>query len=284
MNDYLNYIRFDPYFRAHHHGELTFSMVYAYSEKFMLVFSHDEVVHGKASLLGKMPGEREQKFANLRLTYAYMMTHPGKKLLFMGQDLGEFDEWNENRCVEWELMETPEHKGIAALVRDLNHLYRTMPELYAMDDSPDGFEWINHISWEECFLTYLRKGTNENELLLIAANFSGVEKEITTGVPLPGKYKEILNSDDVKYGGTGLVNGRVKRSKEREWDDRPHSVTLKLAPLSVSILKYIPLTSKEQDGEAAAAQRTGGKDTSQGSKKTESKKRTAAKGTAKKSR
>lgn len=284
MNDYLNYIRFDPYFRAHHHGELTFSMVYAYSEKFMLVFSHDEVVHGKASLLGKMPGEREQKFANLRLTYAYMMTHPGKKLLFMGQELGEFDEWNENRCVEWELLEAPEHKGIAALVRDLNHLYRTMPELYAMDDSPEGFEWINHISWEECFLTYLRKGSKENEMLLIAANFSGVEKEITTGVPLPGKYKEILNSDDVKYGGTGLVNGRVKRSKEKEWDDRPHSVTLKLAPLSVSILKYIPLTPKERDGEAAAAQRTGGKGTSQGSKKTESKKRTAAKGTAKKSR
>ena len=153
-----------------------------------------------------------------------------------------------------------------------------------MDDSPEGFEWINHISWEECFLTYLRKGPNENEMLLIAANFSGVEKEITTGVPLPGKYKEILNSDDVKYGGTGLVNGRVKRSKEKEWDDRPHSVTLKLAPLSVSILKYIPLTPKERDGEAAAAQRTGGKGTSQGSKKTESKKRTAAKGTAKKSR
>lgn len=285
MNDYLNYIRFDPYFRAHHHGELTFSMVYAYSEKFILVFSHDEVVHGKASLLGKMPGEREQKFANLRLTYAYMMTHPGKKLLFMGQDLGEFDEWNENRCVEWELMEVPEHKGIATLVRDLNHLYRTMPELYAVDDNPEGFEWVNHISWEECFLTYLRKGRKENELLLIAANFSGIEKEITAGVPLPGKYKEIFNSDDVKYGGTGLVNGRVKRSKEKEWDDRPHSVTIKLAPLSLSILKYIPLKEEPGKEAAAATEKKGGKGTSL-TPKTEEKiagNKPAGKGTAKKS-
>lgn len=273
MNDYLNYIRFDPYFRAHHHGELTFSMVYAYSEKFMLVFSHDEVVHGKASLLGKMPGEREQKFANLRLTYAYMMTHPGKKLLFMGQDLGEFDEWNENRCVEWELMEIPEHKGISAVVRDLNHLYRTMPELYAADDSPEGFEWVNHISWEDCFLTFLRKGREENELLLIAANFAGVEREITTGVPLPGKYKEIFNSDDVKYGGTGLVNGRVKKSKAKEWDDRPHSITLKLAPLSLSIMKYIPLTPEEQAREAVdAAPKKRGKDATRSVKKEETKK------------
>ena len=235
---------------AHHHGELTFSMVYAYSEKFMLVFSHDEVVHGKASMVGKMPGEREQKFANLRLTYAYMMTHPGKKLLFMGQDLGEFDEWNEGRQVEWELMEVPEHKGISNLVKDLNHLYRSNPELYAVDDAPEGFEWVNQISWEDCFLTFLRKGAGKDEVLLVAANFSGVEREITTGVPLDGKYKEIFNTDDGKYGGTGIVNSRVKRSKEAEWDDRPYSVTVKLAPLSLSILKYIPLTEEELAKEA----------------------------------
>ena len=250
MNDYLDYIKYDPYFRAHHHGELTFSMVYAYSEKFMLVFSHDEVVHGKASMIGKMPGEREQKFANLRLTYAYMMVHPGKKLLFMGQDLGEFDEWNEGRQVEWELMEQPEHKGISNLVKDLNLLYRTNPELYAADDVPEGFEWVNHISWEDCFLTFLRKGTGKDEMLLVAANFSGVEREITTGVPLDGKYKEIFNSDHTKYGGTGIVNSRVKRSKETEWDDRPYSVTVHLAPLSLSILKYIPLTEEELAKEA----------------------------------
>ncbi len=251
MNDYLQYIKYDPYFRSHHHGELTFSMVYAYSEKFMLVFSHDEVVHGKATMLGKMPGEREQKFANLRLTYAYMMTHPGKKLLFMGQDLGEFDEWNEERRVQWELASVPEHGGIAALVKDLNHLYRSEPALYAMDDVPEGFEWVNHISADDCYLTFLRRGEAEDEVLVVAANFSGVARELTTGVPFPGKYKEIFNSDDVRYGGEGIVNSRVKKSREKEWDDRKHSVTIKIAPLSLSILKYIPFTQAELAKETA---------------------------------
>ena len=249
MNDYLGYIRYDPYFRSHHHGELTFSMIYAYSERFMLVFSHDEVVHGKATLLGKMPGTTEQKFANLRLTYAYMMTHPGKKLLFMGQELGEFDEWNEGRLVEWELTAYPEHEGLSRLVSDLNGIYRSNPELFALDDSPEGFEWINHISAEQCTLTFVRKGREENEMLLIAANFSGIPLELTTGVPAAGKYKEIFNSDDEKYGGSGRVNSRVKRSKAVEWDDRPDSVTVKLAPLSLSILKYAPFTVEDVKGE-----------------------------------
>ena len=245
MNDYLDYIKYDPYFRSHRHGELTFSMVYAYSEKFILVFSHDEVVHGKASLIGKMPGDRAQKFANLRLTFAYMMTHPGKKLLFMGQDLGEFDEWNEDRSVEWNLAEVPEHKGISVLMKDLNHLYRTLPALYEQDDVPEGFEWVNHISAQDCYLTYLRKGTKADEALLVVANFAGVEREITTGTPFAGKYKEIFNSDSTKYGGTGIVNNRVKRAKPVEWDDRPYSVTVKMAPLSLSILKFIPYTEAE---------------------------------------
>ena len=255
MNDYLAYIKYDPYFRSHHHGELTFSMVYAYSEKFMLVFSHDEVVHGKSSMIGKMPGEREQKFANLRLTYSYMMTHPGKKLLFMGQDLGEFDEWNEGRSVQWELSQVPEHRGIASLVADLNRLYRTRPELYALDDSSDGFEWINHISAQECYLSYLRKGAGQDEILLVVANFSGAEQEVITGVPFHGKYKEIFNSDDLKYGGTGIVNGRMKKSKEVECDDRPQSIAVALAPLSLSILKYVPFTEEEQKREKAAKEK-----------------------------
>ena len=245
MNDYLRYIRYDPYFRSHHHGELTFSMIYAYSEKFMLVFSHDEVVHGKATLIGKMPGDREQKFANLRLTYAYAMTHPGKKLLFMGQDIGEFDEWNENRRVEWELADVPGHAGIKALVKDLNALYRTSPELYALDDCAKGFEWINNISGNESYLSYLRRGEKEEEVLLVVANFSGISRQITTGVPFDGKYKEILNTDETKYGGSGEVNGRIRKAKEVEWDDRPVSVTVNLAPLSVSILRYIPYTEAE---------------------------------------
>ena len=238
MNDYIDYIRNDPYFRSYHHGELTFSMIYTYSEKFMLVFSHDEVVHGKATMIGKMPGEREDKFANLRLTYAYMMSHPGKKLLFMGQDIGEFDEWNEGRCVQWHLRDVPEHEGIASLMKALNKLYRSKEALYLLDDTPEGFEWINNISANDCYLTFLRKGLKKEDTLLIVANFSGIAKEITTGVPYEGKYKEILNTDAVAFGGSGIVNPRVKQSKKKEWDDREDSVTIKLAPLSLSILQY----------------------------------------------
>ena len=257
MNDYLQYIQYDPYFRAHHHGELTFSMIYAYSERFMLVFSHDEVVHGKATMLGKMPGEKEQKFANLRLTYAYMMTHPGKKLLFMGQELGEFDEWNENRRVEWELESVPEHKGISLLVKDLNRLYQSRRELYIKDDVPEGFEWINNISANDCYLTYVRYGEKEDQALLVAANFAGVGKELTTGVPFHGKYKELLNTDDVKYGGSGIVNDGVIKSRRVEWDDRPQSVTVELAPLSLSIFQYVPFTKEEllQEAKTAAAEK-----------------------------
>jgi len=245
MNDYIGYISYDPYFRSHHHGELTFSMVYAYSEKFILVFSHDEVVHGKATMLGKMPGDREQKFANLRLSYAFMMTHPGKKLLFMGQDLGEFDEWNEGRTVQWELRAVREHEGIARLVSDLNHLYRTRPELSVLDEEPEGFEWINHVSATDCYLSYLRKGKEQDEFLLVVANFAGIPQEITTGVPFEGKYKEIFNTDDERYGGSGEVNSRVKKTKGREWDGRHQSITVKLAPLSLCIFEYIPFTEEE---------------------------------------
>ncbi len=245
MNDYLNYITYDPYFRSHHHNELTFSMIYTYSEKFMLVFSHDEVVHGKATLIGKMPGDRPQKFANLRLTYAYMMTHPGKKLLFMGQDLGEFDEWNEGRRVEWNLLDVPEHAGVAKLVRDLNTLYRSHKAMYELNDSSKGFQWINCITPEACFVSFLRKGAHPEDTLVVVANFAGVEQEITVGVPYEGKYKEILNTDDVEYGGSGNVNGRVKRAEDKEWDDRRLSISVKMAPLTLSILEFVPYTEEE---------------------------------------
>lgn len=240
MNDYLDYIKYDPYFRSHHHSELTFSMIYAYSEKFMLVFSHDEVVHGKSSMLGKMPGEREQKFANLRLTYAYMFTHPGRKLLFMGQDIGEFSEWNEMRQTEWELLKYPDHKGMAALVKKLNELYTTKPALYEWDDKPEGFAWINSINSTENLLNFLRKTRKKESLLVVAANFSGVEKQVKIGVPYEGSYKEILNTDAEEFGGSGMINKRAKRAVKKEWDDRPYSVSITLAPLSVSILEFRP--------------------------------------------
>lgn len=240
MNDYLDYIKYDPYFRSHHHSELTFSMIYAYSEKFMLVFSHDEAVHGKSSMLGKMPGEREQKFANLRLTYAYMFTHPGRKLLFMGQDIGEFSEWNEMRQTEWELLKYPDHKGMAALVKKLNELYTTKPALYEWDDKPEGFAWINSINSTENLLTFLRKTRKKESLLVVAANFSGVEKQVKIGVPYEGSYKEILNTDAEEFGGSGMINKRAKKAVKKEWDDRPYSVSITLAPLSVSILEFRP--------------------------------------------
>ncbi len=245
MNDYLDYMKYDPYFRSHHHSELTFSMIYAYSEKFMLVFSHDEVVHGKATLAGKMPGTPAEKLANLRLTYSYMMTHPGKKLLFMGQDIAEFDEWNENRRVQWQLLDVPEHKGVAELVKELNHLYRTKNALYELDDSAEGFEWINSISGQECYLSYLRKGKNAEDTLLVAANFAGTEQEITMGVPFEGKYKEIFNSDDAKYGGSGKIKNRIKKAQDLSWDDRLQSITVKLAPLSLCIFQFVPYTEEE---------------------------------------
>lgn len=255
MNDYLRYIRFDPYFRSHHHSELTFSMIYTYSENFMLVFSHDEVVHGKASLIGKMPGEREQKFAGLRLSYAYMMAHPGKKLLFMGQDIAEFDEWNEGRQVEWELLAYPEHRGVHELVKELNRLYRTQPALYELDNRPEGFEWLNCIAANECYLTFLRKGKKREDALLVIANFSGVSLKLQAGVPYAGSYKEILNTDAVKFGGTGVVNSRAKKAAAKEWDDKPYSINVNLAPLSVSILSYTPETAGDTKKKAPAGEK-----------------------------
>lgn len=246
MNDYLSYIQYDPYFRAYHHNELTFSMIYAYSENFMLTFSHDEVVHGKGTMLGKMPGTTEDKFANLRLSYAYMMTHPGKKLLFMGQDIGELEEFDENRQTDWGLLKHKENKGLNLLVQDLNKLYCENPALYELDTVPEGFQWINCISSDRCMLSYLRKSKKEEEVLLVVANFANVEQEFQVGVPLAGKYKEIFNTDQKCYGGNGIVNSRAKAVSEEETDEFPYSIVMKSAPLSLSVFKFLPFTEKEK--------------------------------------
>lgn len=159
--------------------------------------------------------------------------------------MGEFDEWNEQRIVEWELLASPEHAGISAIVRDLNKLYRTSRALYAFDSKPEGFEWLNNISGRDCYLSYARKTDDPEEMLIVVANFAGIEQEITTGVPYEGKYKEIFNSDNIRYGGSGIVNERVKRAEDRRWDERHQSITVRLAPLSLSILKFIPYTGDE---------------------------------------
>lgn len=246
MNDYLNYISTDPFFRSGCHNELTFSMIYAYSEKFMLVLSHDEVVHGKKTLLGKMPGERKKQFANLRLTYAYHTTHPGKKLLFMGQDIGEYDEFNEKRAVEWELLEQEDHGKLNRMVADLNKLYTTKPALYAKDTSWEGFEWINCITPNACMLSYIRKADKAEDMLVVIANFADAKQDFRVGVPLEGKYEEIFNTDDRKYGGSGCLNDKVCETLDMEWDGKPCAIDMVSAPLSISIFSYTPYTEEEK--------------------------------------
>ena len=253
MNDFLKYMQCDPYFRNQHYGELTFSMLYAYSENFILVFSHDEVVHGKGSMAGKMPGDtQEKKFANLRAAYGFMMGHPGKKLLFMGQDFGQMDEWNENKSLEWTLLQYPVHKQMQDYVKALNHLYRTQPALSELDYEPEGFEWINCTYDKENIAIFARKTKKPEETLVFVCNFVPVAHEkFRLGVPFAGKYKEILNSDAARFGGSGMVNSRVKVSKKEEWDARDNSITINLPPLGVCVFQGTPVEDEVKKPAAA---------------------------------
>lgn len=257
MNDFLDYMQCDPYFRHDHYGELTFSMLYAYSEKFVLVFSHDEVVHGKGSMAGKMPGDtQEKKFANLRTAYGFMMGHPGKKLLFMGQDFGQMDEWNEKESLEWGLLKYDIHSQMKDYVKALNHLYRTQPALYKMDYEPEGFEWINCTYNDENIVIFERKTDKLEETLLFVCNFVSVEHEkFRLGVPFAGKYKEILNSDAKQFGGSGMVNPRVKMSKKEEWDARENSIVINLAPMSVAVFSCTPYEEEPVTGKKKPAEK-----------------------------
>ena len=257
MNDFLDYMQCDPYFRHDHYGELTFSMLYAYSEKFVLVFSHDEVVHGKGSMAGKMPGDtQEKKFANLRTAYGFMMGHPGKKLLFMGQDFGQMDEWNEKESLEWGLLKYDIHSQMRDYVKALNHLYRTQPALYKMDYEPEGFEWINCTYNDENIVIFERKTDKPEETLLFVCNFVPVEHEkFRLGVPFAGKYKEILNSDAKQFGGSGMVNPRVKMSKKEEWDARENSIVINLAPMSVTVFSCTPYEEEPVTGKKKPAEK-----------------------------
>lgn len=257
MNDFLGYMQYDPYFRCHHYGELTFSMLYAYSEDFVLVFSHDEVVHGKGSMAGKMPGETlESKYSNLRAAYGYMMTHPGKKLLFMGQDFGQMSEWNENESLPWDLLKYDKHSQTKAYVKALNELYYNTPALYAKDFHPDGFQWINCTSSKDNIVVFLRKTDRPEETLLVTCNFAPVTHEkFQVGVPFAGKYKEILNSEDKKFGGSGIGNSRIKASKKKEADGREDSIEITLAPLGVQIFSCTPVKEKKADAKKADAKK-----------------------------
>ncbi len=246
MNDFTSFMKWDPIYRKAHYGELTFSMIYNYSENFVLVLSHDEVVHGKGSMINKMPGDtHELKFANLRVAYGYMYTHPGKKLLFMGQDYAQFDEWNDKEELQWNLLKYDEHKQMQEYVKALNNLYSKEPALYEQDYSTDGFEWINCVSADETILTYIRRAKDGSQLI-IAANFTPVTRtKYKIGVPFAGKYKEIFNSDDEKFGGEGNVNPRIKTSAEDECDGRENSIRITVPPLGISVLRYVPFTPEE---------------------------------------
>ena len=262
-NDFLRYMKCDPYYRHQNYGDLTFSMLYAYSEDFVQVFSHDEVVHGKGSMLGKMPGDtQEKKLANLRAAYGFFMGHPGKKLLFMGQDFAQPAEWSEEKSLDWNLMEYQNHDQMKAYVKALNQLYCSQPALYEMDYEPEGFEWISCTYDKENIVIFIRRSKKEEETLLFVCNFVPVAREkFQLGVPFAGKYKEILNSDAKQFGGEGMTNPRVKQSKEEEKDNRANSITINLAPMSVCVFQCTPKeaeappekakTTKEKTGTGA---------------------------------
>jgi 1,4-alpha-glucan branching enzyme len=284
MNDTLEYFKEDPIHRQYHQDALTFSMLYAFSENFLLPFSHDEVTHGKRSLLYRMPGDEWQRFANLRLLYTYMYTHPGKKLLFMGSEFAQGEEWNSQRVLDWYVLEYPLHQGIQRLVRSVNGLYRDEPALHDRDFDGEGFEWIDCHDAQNSVLIYQRKGSvasgpraagmpseptgsdgdqteqqeevGPNDHVVVALNFTPVPREgYRIGVPSPGPYQELFNSDAQDFGGSGVSNGPgTIPSEPVAWMNCPHSVVLTLPPLAGIVLK--PATVADT-GHAAPTDKAG---------------------------
>lgn len=246
MNDFTGYMQTDPLYRKGRHGSLTFSMIYAYSENFILVFSHDEVVHEKGSMLRKMPGNREQQFASLRVAYGFMMAHPGKKLLFMGQEFAQDTEWNEKEGLPWGLLEDESHRQMQEYVKELNKLYQKQPALYEMDYDTEGFAWMSALDADHSIITFVRSDEKKEKELLVVCNFTPVVYEnFCIGVPYKGKYKEIFNSDIEEFGGDGNVNPRVKTSREVEWDGRENSINITVPPLGISIFTCTRVEEKE---------------------------------------
>ncbi len=240
MNDFLEYIKKDPIYRRYHHNNLTFGMMYAYSERFVLVLSHDEVVHGKHSMLDKQPGDLWQKFAGLRVSLGYQSAFPGKNLLFMGSEFGQFIEWNEKRPLDWFLLEYPHHSTMLAFVKDLNNLYINQPALWAKDFSWEGFEWIDANDCCRSIYSFVRKGNSKAENILVVCNFTpSTYFDYKTAVPFAGKWQEIINSDDEKYGGSGVVNKEPIDSVPDNILGKENSLAFKLAPLAVQMFKPI---------------------------------------------
>ncbi|MGE0760262.1 MAG: 1,4-alpha-glucan branching protein GlgB, partial [Pirellulaceae bacterium] len=241
MNDTLRYLRHDPIHRRFHHDELTFSLIYAFTENFALPLSHDEVVHGKRSLLDQMPGDLWQKFANLRLLFSYMWTHPGKKLLFMGSDFGQWNEWNYDAELQWDLLQWDTHQGVQKLVADLNQFLRKEPALYELDFQSDGFEWIDCHSRDSSVLAYMRKAQNWEDHLIVALNFTPVVRTThRLGVPQQRYYREVFNSDSKFYGGSNVGNFPGVMAEPVPHHGRPWSLKIQLPPLGCAVFKPEP--------------------------------------------
>jgi 1,4-alpha-glucan branching enzyme len=237
MNDTLCYMREEPVHRKHHHDRMTFGLVYAFNENFVLPLSHDEVVHGKGSLLGKMPGDDWQRFANLRAYYGFMFAHPGKKLLFMGAELAQHREWSHDRSLDWHLLDAPPHRGVQSLVRELNRVYRDTPALYELDFDPAGFEWIDWNDRDNSVFSWLRRDRHGGFVVCLS-NFTPVVREhYRVGVPAAGTYRELLSTDRAEYGGSGLTNPAPIAAQAIESHGRRHSLLLTLPPLATIILQ-----------------------------------------------
>ncbi len=239
MHDTLQYFAKEPIYRRHHQNDLTFSMTYAFTENFMLPLSHDEVVYGKHSILGRMPGDEWQRFANLRLLYSYMFTHPGTKLLFQGAEFGQSEEWNFQQSLDWHLLQYNPHKGVQTLIKDLNKLYKNEPALFEKQFTGEGFEWIDYNDAENSVLVYIRKGNNSENDLVIACNMTPVPREnYKMGVPRKGKLKEVFNSDLKKYFGSGSYKNKMQSTKEVPWQFRDNSIEIDIPPLGMVAFKY----------------------------------------------
>jgi 1,4-alpha-glucan branching enzyme len=240
MHDTLAYMARDPVHRRHHHNELTFGLAYGFSENFILPLSHDEVVHGKGSLLGRMPGDRWQKFANLRAYFAFMWTHPGKKLLFMGGEFAQEKEWNHDHSLDWHLLANADHRGMQDLIRDLNRLYRGVPALHALDCEPAGFEWIDGGDAAQSVLAYLRRDGSGVRQVVVVCNFTPMVRHgYRVGVPEGGRWAERLNTDSERYGGSNVGNAGGADALGRPHHGRPFSIEIKLPPLATLVFEHV---------------------------------------------
>ena len=239
MHDTLEYMMLDPYFRQWNHDKLTFSMIYAFSENFVLAYSHDEVVHGKRSMISKMYGDYDNRFASLRVLYGYQFSHPGKKLTFMGNEFGQFIEWNPNQPLDWFLLEYPRHRQLQDYLRELNLLYRRNPAMYQRDNTWEGFQWLNVDDAQRSSVAYLRTGEKDAVSLVCVMNFTPVEYEgFVFGLPGMGYLKEILNSDNLRFGGGGSGNPRRICAKKQAFQQYPYSAEIRLPALSAVFFEY----------------------------------------------